>query len=104
MKQFRGRQRTRSFLVKNDIGLSGTRSSIQRIHFYEFFKRNVKESDLILMESYPDHSKKGRFRKLSIQMKNDFEPRGNHSITVWNAKERVPSYTEHILVTSERIH
>jgi hypothetical protein len=79
------------------------RSSIRRIHSSEFLSKNVKESVLLLAETYPDHSKKERFRKLSIQMQNDFEPRGNHSITLWNGKECVPSYTERFLAAFERI-
>jgi hypothetical protein len=56
------------------------------------------------MESFSDHSKKERFRKLSIQKTNDFELGGKHSITMRNGKEHVPSYTERIVVAFERIH
>jgi hypothetical protein len=37
-------------------------------------------------------------------MTNDFELKGKHSIIVWNAEERVLSYTERILHASEYIH
>ena len=43
------------------------------------------------------------FRKLSIQMKNDFEPRRKHSIIAWNGKECVPSDAERVLVGYECI-
>jgi len=43
------------------------------------------------MESDSDRSKNDQFRKLSLQMKNDFEPRRNHPIKTWNDKECVPS-------------
>jgi hypothetical protein len=36
-------------------------------------------------------------------MKNDFEPRGNRSITVWNGKKCVSSDTENIRQTIERV-
>ena len=59
-QQFRERRRIHSFLCKNDVRLSGMRSSVQRIHSLE----NVKERDLILMESFFDRSKKNGQRPI----------------------------------------
>lgn len=44
------------------------------------------------------------FRKVSIQMKNDFESRRKSCIIAWNGKEYVPSDAERILVGYEHIH
>jgi len=61
-QQFRERRRIHSFLSKNDVRLSGMRSSVQRIHSLE----NVKERDLILMESFFDRSKKNGQRPILL--------------------------------------
>jgi hypothetical protein len=63
----------RSFLSKNDFRFSGIRSSVQRIHSQGSFLENVKESDLILTETYLDRSTKELPETHSIDLKNDPE-------------------------------
>ena len=71
--------------------------------FFSISWEKVKESILIFMESDPDRSKNERFRKLSLQMNNDFESRRNNPIKTWNGKECVPSDAKLILVAYESI-
>ncbi len=80
-QKFRERRRIRLFFLRMMLDcLECVLSS--KNPFLRVSLENVKEIDLILTESYSDRSKKEPFEKISIQIKNDFEPRGNRSITV----------------------